>query len=163
MTAMQAHNATAKLALLGVSANLVVAIEAAYIFQIRRGEETPTRAGPGKMFVLDVEGSAVAGWNLSEMIGVITPLTMWVLIDHPTIGHRFALGLSRCTVVQALPSCMPLPQGLFAARGGAMAAGFLTESIQELAGYPTGVVIDVANILSAEEHGHLQTLNRAKA
>lgn len=146
----RAHPASGQLALLTVCGDLVVAIAASAVHQVRAAEDTPADAPTHGVTVLDIDGAQVAGWNLCALLGLPAARDAWVIVDLPD-GTRVGLLVDRCVTVQNLPACRPIPPGVLGQRAGALAAGFAADALAELAGYPAGAVLDLAHVLSAPE------------
>jgi hypothetical protein len=155
MTARAEHPVSHRLSLLALCGDLVVAIDAMSIREIRRVEETAVRAGARGMSVLELEGELgrelVPGWDLGELLGIATVPSAWVIVDVPGLPRRVGFRLGRCVTVQSLPVCRAIPRGLFASRPGAIAAAFSTAAIPELMGHVSGVAIDLSGVLGDGE------------
>lgn len=151
MVSTPEHPASGRLALLGLCGDLVVAFEAERIFQIHRAAETISRTINRNLYLVDIGGTMIPGWDLGELLGLPPCTDAWVVVDVARLKRRFAFRLGRCISVQQLPVCYEIPRLIFTARPGAIAAGFSAAAIPELEGYPSGVVIDPACILLAPE------------
>jgi hypothetical protein len=150
VTALPEHPASGRLSLMALCGDLVVAVDAMSIREIRRVEETKARPLERGMFALDLDGERVRGWDLGELLGVAVVPTAWVVVELP--GSRLAaLRVGRCVTVQSLPVCRTLPHGIFTRRTRALAAGFSTAGIAELEDHCSGVVLDLAHILGDRE------------
>lgn len=150
MTKLASHPAGSRLALLAVCGDLVIAIEASVIHQIRRAEETKARLVDRSLWVLEQEDEDVAGWDLGELLGLGSSEDAWVIVTLPN-GVRVGLRIGRCVTVQPLPICRSIPRSIFVSRAGAIAAGFSATGISELEGFPSGVVIDISQLLTESE------------
>jgi len=150
MTKLAKHPAASQLALLAVCGDLVIAIEADVIHQIRRAEETKARLVDRSMWVLEQDDGDIAGWDLGELLGLGPSEDAWVIVTLSS-GIRVGLRIGRCVTVQPLPICRAIPRSIFVARAGAIAAGFAAGGIAELEGFPSGVVIDVGQVLTEAE------------
>jgi hypothetical protein len=150
VTALPEHPASGRLALLALCGDLVVAIDAMSIREIRRVEETTARPLDRGMFAVDLDGERVRGWDLGDLIGIALVPTAWVIVDLPG-SRRGALRVGRCVTVQSLPVCRTLPHGIFTSRARALAAGFSTAGIAEFEDHCSGVVVDLAHILGDRE------------
>lgn len=159
MTRMANHPAGSRLALLAVCGDLVIAIEADVIHQIRRAEETKARMVDRSLWVLEQDDGDIAGWDLGELLGLGPSEDAWVIVTLSN-GIRVGLRIGRCLTVQPLPVCRSIPRSIFVARAGAIAAGFAAAGIAELEGYPSGVVIDVSQLLTEAELALARKLTR---
>jgi hypothetical protein len=150
VTALPEHPASGRLALLAVCGELVIAVEAMSIREIRRVAETTARPLDRGKFALELDGERVRGWDLGELLGIATVPTAWVIVDLPG-ARRAAFRVGRCVTVQSLPVCRALPHRIFTSRARALAAAFSTAGIQALEDHCSGVVIDLAHILGDRE------------
>jgi hypothetical protein len=164
MTARSEHPGSDRLALLALCGDLVVAIDAMSIREIRRVAETPARAVNRRMWVLELggerEAERVAGWDLGELLGIATPATAWLIVDLPGPQRRAGFRLGRCVTVQSLPICRAIPRRVFTTRSRAIVAGFSTAAIPELAGHVSGIVIDLARVLGDGELAAMARLGK---
>jgi hypothetical protein len=164
MTARSEHPVSHRLSLLALCGDLVVAIDAMSIHEIRRVEETAARAGIRGMSVLELEGELgrelVPGWDLGELLGIETEPSAWVIVDVPGLPRRVGFRLGRCVTVQSLPVCRAIPLGIFTSRPRAIAAGFSTAAIPELMGHVSGVVIDLSGVLGESELAAIAEIRR---
>lgn len=160
MTARAEHPASAQLALFALCGDLVVAIDAMSIRQIRRVEETTARAVNRRMSLLELGGELVAGWDLGELLGVELSASAWLIVDLPGSLRPVGFRLGRCVTVQALPVCRALPRGIFTRRPPAIVAGFSTATIPELTGHVSGVVVDLARALGDGERAAMAKLGK---
>jgi hypothetical protein len=155
MTVFPEHPASHRLALLALCGDLVVAIDAMSIREIRRVDETALRATDDGGSLLELDGELgrvlVPGWDLGNLLGIEGDPSAWVIVDLPGSLRRVGLRLGRCVTVQALPVCRSIPRGIFARRPRAIAAGFATAAIPELTEHVSGVVIDLAGVLGDGE------------
>jgi hypothetical protein len=174
MTALPEHPVSHQLALFALCGDLVVAVDAMSIREVRPVEDTAVRARNGGL-VLDLErrsredqddkgkrealdgdlAGGVPGWDLGELLGIEAAPSAWVIVELPGSGRRVGLRIGRCVTVQALPVCRAIPRGIFASRPRAIAAGFSTAAIPELSEHISGVVLDLAGVLGAGELGAL--------
>jgi hypothetical protein len=154
MTVRAEHPASARLALFAVCGDLVVAIDAMSILQIRRVEETTARAVNRRMSVLELDGERpgelVAGWDLGELLGIEMSAASWLIAELPG-PHRVGFRVGRCVTVQPLPVCRALPRGIFTRRRHAIVAAFSTAAIPELADHVSGIVIELDRVLGDGE------------
>ena len=150
MTALPEHPASGRLALLALCGELVIAVDAMSIREIRRVAETTARPLGRGMFALELDGERVRGWDLGDLLGVATAPLAWVIVDLPG-ARRAAFRVGHCVTVQSLPVCRALPHGIFTSRTRALAAGFSTAAIPGLEDQCSGVVIDLAHILGDRE------------
>jgi hypothetical protein len=150
LTALPEHPASGRLALLALCGDLVIAVEAMSIREIRRTAETTARPLDRGMFAVELDGERVRGWDLGELLGIASEPTAWVVVDLPG-GRRAAFRVGRCMSVQSLPICRSLPFGIFTRRARALAAGFATTGIPELEDHCSGVVVDLTHILDERE------------
>jgi hypothetical protein len=162
MTALLEHVASARLALMALCGDLVVAIDAMAIHTIRTVTETTARAVERGIWVLDIDGELVPGWDLGELLALGPCELAWVVVDLPGGLHRVGLRLGRCVMVQPLPVCRAIPRGIFTDRAASIAAGFSTAEIPELTGYVSGVVIDLAHVLADRELARIDELGRGR-
>jgi hypothetical protein len=161
MTALPEHPVSHQLALFALCGDLVVAIDAMAIREVRPVEDTEVRAaGNGvSLLALDGElGAAVPGWDLGELLGIEAAPSAWAIVELPGSRRRVGLRLGRCVTVQSLPVCRAIPRGIFASRPRAIAAGFSTTAIPELSEHISGVVLDLAGVLGDGELGALATV-----
>jgi len=147
------HPATGQLALLALCGDLVVAIEAMSIHAIRQVAETTARSVGDGLAVIELDGARVPGWDLCELLGLGAGNHAWVVVDLPGLRGRVGFRVGRCVMVHPLPSCRTIPRGIFTARGDAVAAGFSVAAIPELAEHVSGVVLDLARLLTERERG----------
>jgi hypothetical protein len=153
----------AGLALIGLCGDMVVALEAQLVHQIRSAAETPVLNSAQAGTLIEVDGDMIPAWNLGSLLEITSPAAFWVLVDIASFGRRVAFGLRRCLAVQTLPETHLIPDGIFERRRGAIIGGFLCSSIPELAGYPTGVVLNAVGLLGPQERAILAQLNRERA
>jgi hypothetical protein len=161
MTGLPDHPLSGGLALLALCGDLVIAIDAMSIYEIRRTEHTTARAIQYDMLGLDLEGQLVPGWDLGELLGIGPCAHAWAIVDLPGGGRRVGFRIGRCFMVQPLPVCRAISPGILLGAVGrldAIVAGFSVASIPELAGYVSGVVIDLARVLSDHELAALAKL-----
>jgi hypothetical protein len=177
MTALPEHPVSHQLALFALCGDLVVAIDAMAIREVRPVEDTEARAVGNGVSLLDLErsrddqddhgerealdgelGAAVPGWDLGELLGIEAAPSAWAIIELPGSRRRVGLRLGRCVTVQSLPVCRAIPRGIFASRPRAIAAGFSTTAIPELSEHISGVVLDLAGVLGDGELGALATV-----
>lgn len=166
MTALPEHPASARLALLALCGDLVVAIDAMAIREIRRVAESTARAVDGGMSVLALAGDSVPGWDLGELLGIAAAPFAWVIVDLPGVDllappRPVGFRVGQCVMVQPLPVCRALPCGIFTSRSHAIVAGFSTAAIPELAGHVSGVVVDLARVLGDRELASMANLRKA--
>jgi hypothetical protein len=142
-----------RLALLVTVGDLVVALDALRIVSIRRAAETAMRKVDANLFVLDLEPYHVPGWDLGELLALGPCSTAWVIIEqtHAARSYQIALRVGRCIAVRKLPETRRIPNNAFGARRGALAAAFTTAGIPEVPDAPTGVLIDLAHLLTSVE------------
>jgi hypothetical protein len=149
------HQVSYRLALMALCGDLVVAIDAMSIREIRRVDETAVRTMVGGESVLELDGALgrelVAGWDLGELLGIEAAPLAWVIVDLPGLQRRVGLGVGRCVTVQSLPVCRAIPHTIFASRRHAIAAGFSTAAIPELMDYVSGVVIELSGLFGEAE------------
>lgn len=136
-----------------VVGELVVAIDAASVSRALRTSDVSARRVEGGLHALELEREAVPAWDLGELLGLGVMTQSWLVIERELgkARRRFGLRVGRCVSVRTLPPTVPIPAGIFAARGGALAAAFSTAGVDELDGYPSGVVLDLRRLLSAPE------------
>jgi len=161
MTGLSESPLSGRLALLALCGDLVIAIDAMAIYEIRRAGDTTARAIQYDMLGLDLDGQLVPGWDLGELLGIGPCANTWAIVDLPGVGRRVGFRLGRCFNVQPLPACHAMARGVLlgaVGRGDAVVAGFSVASIPELAGYVSGVVIDLARVLSDHELAALAKL-----
>jgi len=144
---------TGQLALLALVGDLVVALDAAAIAQLRRAADLAARRVEPAVFALELDGETVPGWDAGELLGLGACDASWVIVRLAAIhdGRRFGLRLGRCVAVQRLPACHAIPPSLFAARAGAIAAAFSTAELAAQLVAPSGIVIDLARLLTPAE------------
>lgn len=159
MTALPEHPASGRLALLALCGDLVIAIDAMSIREIRRVAETTARAAERGMSVLELDGELVPGWDIGELLGLETAPSAWVIVDLPAAHRPVAFRVGRCVMVQPLPRCRALPPGVFTSRAQAMAAAFSTAAIPELSGHVSGVVMELSGLLG---DGELASMSRIR-
>jgi hypothetical protein len=145
----------AGLALIGLCGDMVVAIEAQLVHQIRSAADTPLLNSAQGGTLIEVDGDMIPAWNLGSLLEIPAQAAFWALVDIASFGRRIAFGLSRCLAVQTLPQTWLIPDGIFQRRRGAIIGGFLCGSIPELAGYPTGVVLNATGLLGPQERAAL--------
>jgi hypothetical protein len=167
MTALREHPVSHQLALFALCGDLVVAIDAMSIREVRPVEDTAVRAAGHGVSLLDLEGGVasepVPGWDLGELLGVDAAPSAWAIVELPGSRRRVGLRLGRCVTVQSLPVCRAIPRGIFASRPHAIAAGFSTAAIPELREYVSGVVIDLSGVLGDGELGALANAGGERA
>lgn len=161
MTGRPDHPLSGKLALVALCGDLVIAIDAMLLYEIRRAEDTPARAIQYGMLGLDLDGQLVPGWDLGELLELGPCANAWAIVDLPGLDRRVGFRIGRCFNVQPLPVCRAITRGSLLGRVGrldAVAAGFSVAAIPELVGYVSGVVIDLARVLSDHELAALAKL-----
>ena len=167
MISVPEHPVSHRLALMGLCGDLVVAIDAMSIREVRRAEDTTVRAAGGGGWLLELDGELgrerVAGWDLGELLGIEAAPLAWVIVDLPGRRRRVGLGLARCVTVQSLPVCRAIPRTIFASRPHAIAAGFSTVAIPELTEYVSGVVIDLSGVFGDSELALLAKVEEGRA
>ncbi len=140
------------LSLLGMVGELVVAIPAPRVFQIRRAVDTATRRLESNLYALDLDDETLPGWDLGDLLGLGLCNNAWVIIEAPHVrAAKFGLRMGRCIAVRDVAEARALPEGIFGARRGALAAGFAAKPITELDGYPSGVVLALEKLFTAAE------------
>ena len=150
MTVPRTHAASDRLALLALCGDLVVAFDATTIVQVRTAEDTPTRTVDGHT-VLSIGDEDIPAWDLGVLLGWSPATISWVIIDLPSTDLRIGLGLDRCLAVLELPTCRSIPSGMFTQRRGGIGACFSTAGFPEVAGYPSGVVVEPSVLLGDAE------------
>jgi hypothetical protein len=150
MTTLPEHPVSSRLALLALCGDLVVAIDAMSVREIRRVAETPARA-VDRMSVLELEGDRVPGWDLGELLGIEASPSAWVIVDLPGSPRPVGFRFGQCVMVQPLPVCRAIPCSIFTSRPHAIVAGFSTAAIPELADHVSGVVVDLSRVLGDGE------------
>lgn len=150
-SAHPAHPASGRLALLALCGELVIAIDAMAVLEIRRVAETTVRVEPGGLIVLEHAGALARGWDLAQLLGLGTSSAAWVITAIPGLARPVGFRVGRCVLVQPLPTCRPIPRGLFTARADTLVAGFSTAGVPELADRVSGVVVDLARVLDDHE------------
>lgn len=144
---------TDRLALLCATGELLVAVLAHEVFQIRRAAEVATRRIDSNLFALDLEDGVIPGWDLGDLFKLGTTNDAWVICE-PQVDRgiqRFGLRVGRCIAVLRLPPCSSLPIGAFASRQRALPHAFTTSTLAEIQAWPSGVVLDLAQLLGAAE------------
>lgn len=150
---MATRDATGQLALLLTIGELVVAIEANEVFQIRRAAEVATRHIEANLYAIDLDDQTLPGWDAGMLFGAAPCKDAWVILDTD-IHHRvrtFALRVGRCFAVRKLPTCLPIPSGVFTTRVGAISAAFSTASLPEVQHVPSGGLLALRHLLTAAE------------
>jgi chemotaxis signal transduction protein len=160
MTALPEHPVSSRLALLALCGDLVVAIDAMSIREIRRVAETTVRSVSRRMSTLQLDGELVPGWDLGELLGIEMSPTAWVIVDLPGVHGRAGLRVGRCVMVQALPVCRAIPHAIFASRPQAIVAAFSAAAIPELTDHVSGVVIDLSRLLGDSELAAMAKLGK---
>ena len=146
------HRATGSLALLAMCGDLIVAIEAVSIYRIHSALDVVAREDASGGWCVEIDGESVAGWDLGAVLGMPGCTAAWVILEWRGSGHgRIALRVGRCVSVRVLPVCVPIPRSIFMSRSDAIVAAFSAGDVEELAGHPSGVVVDVQALLSAAE------------
>jgi hypothetical protein len=146
-------SATDRLSLLAKIGELVVAIDATQVFQIHSAGELPVRQVDANLFEIELDRQTVPGWDLGALLQYGTSNKAWVVVDARlgTATRRFGLRVGPCIAVRKLPEVKQLPSKLFPTRPDAISGAFAAGSISELAGHPSGIVIDLAHVLSPAE------------
>lgn len=142
-----------RLALLCVTGELLVAVLAHEVFQIRRAPEVATRRIENNLYAIDLEDSTIPGWDLGDLLKLGSSNDAWVICE-PQLDRgvrRFGLRVGRCMAVLKLPPCAPVPVGVFGARQRALPYAFATSTLTEIQNWPSGVVVDLAQLLGAGE------------
>jgi hypothetical protein len=154
------HPASGRLALLALCGDLVIAVDAMAIREIRRTAETVTRPIAPGVIALDLDTGLVPGSDLGELFGLGTQTTAWVVVDLPGIARPLAFRIGRCFMVEPLPVCRAIPRGIFAttSRSDAIVAGFSVAALPGLAGHVSGVVVDLARVLTERELASMTAL-----
>jgi hypothetical protein len=170
MTGFPEHPASARLALFALCADLVIAIDAMSIVQLRRTAETVSHATAHGRSALEIDDQLVPGWDLGELLGLGPCTAAWVVVELNRPARRVAFRIGRCFMVDPLPVCRAIPPGIFsgpgtpaeggasAGRAAAITAAFSVAAIPELAGYVSGVVVDLARILPERDLASLASL-----
>jgi hypothetical protein len=142
------------LSLLAKIGELVVAIDATQIYQIHHTADLPARQVEANLFSLELEQHSVPGWDLGELFAYGASDKAWIVVDARLGSNtrRFGLRVGACITVRRLPAVKLLPKRLYDARPGAISGAFSTEGISELPDSPSGVVIDLAHLLTPIEH-----------
>lgn len=141
------------LSLLAKIGELVVAIDATQIYQIHHTADLPARQLESNLYSLELDQQSIPGWDLGELFAYGPSNKAWIVVDV-RVGstmRRFGLRVGACITVRELPPIKPLPKKLHPLRSGAIAAAFSTDGIAELAEAPSGVVIDLARLLTPVE------------
>jgi hypothetical protein len=146
---------TGQLALLAFVGDLVIAIDVAAIVQLRHATDIAARRLDRNLFAVELDDETIPGWDVGELLGLGACDAAWAIVSLPSVGggRRFGVRVGRCTAVQKLPACHPIPPSLFRARAGAIAAAFASAQIAELMNAPSGVVLDLSRLLTASELG----------
>jgi hypothetical protein len=162
-----ANSASGKLALIASVGDLLIAIEASRIVEIRPSTEVEIRGTTGNQeirngsdFIPARSVLTLCGRNESSVVAAWV-ITMIRSTNQPK-GTPVALGVGRCIAVHLLPECIALPD-IFAQRPGAIAAAFATDSFPDIVDYPSGLVIDPQAILTLDEIAILHTRSRHSA
>jgi hypothetical protein len=151
MTALLEHPASHRLALLALCGDLVVALDAMSIREVRRAAETTSGVVDRAMSMLELDGEHIPGWDLGELLGIAASPSAWVIVDLPGLRRPVGFRVGRCVMVQSLPACRALPHGIFTSRSRAFTAAFSTAALPELADHVSGVVVDLARVLGETE------------
>ena len=150
---MATRDEQGRLALLLTIGELVVAIDASQVFQIRRAAEVATRRIDASLYAVDLEHHTIPGWDAGTLFGIGPCKDAWVIVDTE-MNHRvrmFALRVGRCIAVRLLPRCWPVPPGVFTARRGAIAAAFSTDALAEVQDVPSGGLLSLQHLLTPAE------------
>lgn len=141
------------LSLLAKLGELVIAIDATQIYQIHHTADLPARQLEGNLYALEIDQQTIPGWDLGELFAYGAQEKAWVVVDARlgSATRRFGLRVGACVTVRKVPPTKPLPRKLYPARPGAIAGAFATEGIGELADTPSGVVLDLAHLLTPVE------------
>ena len=147
------HPATDKLSLLAKVGELVVAIDATQVFQIHSATDLPARQLEPNLHAIELPTQTIPAWDLGELFAYGASTKAWVIVDAKvgSSPRRFGLRVGACLTVRKLSAVHALPQKLFATRPGAMAGAFSTSSMPEIEGAPSGVVLDLAKLLTEPE------------
>jgi hypothetical protein len=154
------HSATGRLALLALCGELVIAIDAMSTLAVRHAAETPARAAGDGLAVLELDGAQLPGWDLGELLGLGTCDDAWVIVELPGLARPVGFRVGRCVLVQPLPVCRALPRGVFTRRADAITAGFSVADVPELAAHVSGVVVDLARVLTDRERAITEQLGK---
>jgi hypothetical protein len=154
------HPASGQLALLALCGDLVIAIDAMAIREIRRTAETVTRPMAHGVTGLELDAGLVPGSDLGDLLGLGTQTTAWVVVDLSGVARPLAFRIGRCFMVEPLPVCRAIPRGIFAGTGrsDAIVAGFSVATLPGLAGHVSGVVVDLARVLTERELASIAAL-----
>jgi hypothetical protein len=123
--------------------------------RVRRGQD------PGVPLpqVVQAGGEPYVAWNLGTMLDLPPVTTAWVLLRVPVPGEAeaevpLAVRTGTCFVVQPVAASVPLPAGLFRARGAGITGAFATSV---LGGKPleaaVGVCLDPPRLWTPGELG----------
>jgi hypothetical protein len=155
-------SANSRLALIALCGDLVLALEAQIVHQIRRAADTRTSVTASGLLLLEIDGEVVPAWNIGSLLDLSTSADAlyWVLVDVPSYGRRVAFGLDKCLAVQSLPEVKSIPDGIFHSRRGAIIGGFSCAPIADVEGYPTGVVLNAGGLLNTSERALLLQLSK---
>lgn len=142
-----------RLALFALLGDLLVAVPANEVFQIRRAAETATRRIDSNLFAIDLDDLTVPGWDLGDLFKLGQCTDAWVIVEPQQSRGlpRFGLRVGRCITVQRLPKSLQIPVGAMAHRRRSLGWAFASTGINELATWPSGAVIDLGQLLSAAE------------
>lgn len=153
---------TGQLALLAFVGDLVIAIDATAIVQLRLATDVAARRVDRNLFSVELDDETIPGWDVGELLGLGTCDAAWAIVSVPSVsgGQWFGVRIGRCSAVQKLPVCHPIPPSLFGARAGAIAAAFAGPQIAELMSAPSGVVLDLSRLVTAGELGAGERLRR---
>jgi hypothetical protein len=141
------------LSLLAKVGELVVAIDATQIYQIHHTADLPARQLESNLYSLELDQRSLPGWDLGDLFAYGPSSKAWIIVDA-RLGNatrRFGLRVGACITVRKVPPLKALPRKLYAARPGSIVGAFSTEGISELPDAPSGVLVDLANLLTPVE------------
>jgi hypothetical protein len=158
-TSFPEHAASARLALFALCGEIIIAIDAMAIHEIRRAEDATARATE-RGLALELDGAILPAWDLGELLGVGACTAAWVIVGLPGFARPVGFRIGRCVMVQALPVCRGIPRAIFNRRHDAITAAFSTAAIPELADHASGVVVDLTRVLGDDERARAAALDR---
>jgi hypothetical protein len=127
----------------------------------RRGRE----AGVPLPQVVQAAGELYVAWNLGTMLDLPPVTAAWVLLQIPVpplpglpeaapAVVPIAVRTGTCLMVQRVTASMPLPAGLFRARGAGITGAFATSALPGKAlPVPLGICLDPARLWTPGELG----------
>jgi hypothetical protein len=133
--------------------DLVIAIAAEETARLVLPDQVEVDPGATTPSIATAGTERFAAWNLALLLGREPEASAWVLLHVPH-GPRLvpvALATGPCLVVRTLRFDVPLPEGVFRERPGAIAGAFSTSLGNDLPGSGVGLFLNPRRLLRVQE------------